>query len=261
MRYLPLCFALSLLVAVGCVDADDPVGHDPHDTVRTDTNDRDTTTTDTTGTEAPDTVEIAAYRLTIHNEWSESAYPANFPEGAHFSHLGGGTHNASVSFWGFGEITSDGMQEMAETGNVNILVEQEIAAAIDAGAAWQGIYDTIYTPPLPAIAPGVRTRTLAMHRDYPLVTLATMLGPSPDWFVGVNGLSLWKDGEWVDSLSVDLPLYDGGSKQGMIPLMGGPDEDPRLPVGYVRYDRDLGQYVPTTSPQIVGRMVFVRVEK
>jgi serine/threonine protein kinase len=39
------------------------------------------------------------------------------------------------------------------------------------------------------------------------VTLVSMVAPSPDWFVGVGGLPLLQDGQWVDELVVPLPAW------------------------------------------------------
>jgi len=39
---------------------------------------------------------------------------------------------------------------------------------------------------------------------HPLVTLVSMLGPSPDWFVGVSGLEMRDGNTWRDTITVDL---------------------------------------------------------
>ena len=39
-------------------------------------------------------------------------------------------------------------------------------------------------------SPGSTQFEFEVSRDYPLVTLVTMVAPSPDWFVGVSALSL-----------------------------------------------------------------------
>ena len=59
-------------------------------------------------------------------------------------------------------------------------------------------------------------------RDHPLVTLVTMVAPSPDWFVGVSGLSLIVGGDWASELSVPLQAYDAGTDSGTSFL--APDE-------------------------------------
>ena len=51
--------------------------------------------------------------------------------------------------------------------------------------------------------------------DHPRVTLLSMVAPSPDWFVGVSGLSLLDaQGDWLASHSVDLFPYDAGTEEG-----------------------------------------------
>ena len=49
-----------------------------------------------------------------------------------------------------------------------------------------------------------------------LVTLLSMIAPSPDWFVGVSGLSLRNatDDGWQPSLTVELFPYDAGTEEG-----------------------------------------------
>lgn len=248
MRISGLAYSTALvllfLLMIGCESSNDPVG----------TNDDK----DTTSVDPRDTASIAEYELTIYNDWSAETHPANFPDDAHFSWLGGGTHNSAVTFWEPGKPASLGMKEMAETGVVEILADQEVQAAIGNGTAWSKIFEKVYTPEKPAVAPGSRTTTLQVHKDFPLVTLATMLGPSPDWFVGVSGLSMRADGKWIEELAVDLPLYDGGTRDGVLPVMGGREEDPPLAIGLLEYDNFLGFYVPTNEPHIVGRMVFKR---
>ena len=41
-----------------------------------------------------------------------------------------------------------------------------------------------------------------------------MIAPSPDWFVGVSGLSLLVDGVWVEQRVVELYPYDAGTDGG-----------------------------------------------
>jgi len=41
-----------------------------------------------------------------------------------------------------------------------------------------------------------------------------MVAPSPDWFVGVAGLLLIEDGQWVESKTILLKVYDAGTDSG-----------------------------------------------
>lgn len=207
-----------------------------------------------------DTADVALYELTIYNDWSAETHPANFPADAHLSWVGGATHNADVSFWKPGEVASPGIRQMAETGLVEVLVNEEVAAAVTAGTAYAPIFDTLYTPEKPAIAPGSRTTTLEVHRSHPLVTMVTMLGASPDWFVGVSGLPMMADGKWKKEFTVELPLYDGGTREGAIPVLGGPEQTPPDMIRMLTYDAASGNYLPTDTPHIVGRFVFRRID-
>lgn len=47
-----------------------------------------------------------------------------------------------------------------------------------------------------------------------MVTLVTMVAPSPDWFVGIRDLNRFQNGDWISTLSVDLDPYDAGTDSG-----------------------------------------------
>jgi len=53
-----------------------------------------------------------------------------------------------------------------------------------------------------------------MRRDFSLVTLVSMIAPSPDWFVGVDSLNLIEAGEWVTNKVVALYGMDAGTDSG-----------------------------------------------
>ena len=47
-----------------------------------------------------------------------------------------------------------------------------------------------------------------------VVSVVTMIAPSPDWFVGVSALNLLQDGAWVEELVVELLPWDAGTDSG-----------------------------------------------
>jgi hypothetical protein len=75
----------------------------------------------------PAAAEVATYRLTVDNTWSETTHPGSFPPDAHFSWLGGGTHTTAVEFWNEGVLATPGIQQMAETGVTDLLVSAKSA--------------------------------------------------------------------------------------------------------------------------------------
>lgn len=184
------------------------------------------------------------YRMVIENRWSEATHPGHFPGDAHFSWFGGATHNAQASFWGIGDLASPGIKQMAETGRTDIL-GSEIEAAIDAGTAGEFLnYPWWFCPgETTHVNCGDTTVEFEADKDFPLVTFVSMLGPSPDWFVGVSGLSLRDDnGHWLKELVVDLNPLDAGTRDANRFKMRGPLTDPPGPVSEIT----------TQSGQIIG---------
>ena len=71
-------------------------------------------------------------------------------------------------------------------------------------------------------SPGSTQLEFEVSRDYPLVTLVTMVAPSPDWFVGVSALALFENGDWVREKEVALVPWDAGTDSGVTFLSAGP---------------------------------------
>jgi hypothetical protein len=152
----------------------------------------------------------ARYQVVFQATWSATSHPYDFPASAHWSGLVGGVHNDRVHFWREGEPASEGIQLMAERGRqTNLLTEVQAAIATghaDFGLQGGGI----------AVSPGTVTLTFPqpMRRNYPLVTLCSMVAPSPDWFVAVDSLSLLENDQWVDQKVAILYGYDAGTDSG-----------------------------------------------
>ena len=152
----------------------------------------------------------ARYQVVFNGTWSQQTHPTNWPSGAHFSGLVGGTHNDSVHFWRDGETASEGLRLMAELGQKTTLLN-EIAPAITNGTAHLQLSGGGISPS-PASVSLIFPQP--MRRDFPLVTLVSMIAPSPDWFVGVDSLSLIEDGHWVTNKVVTLYGKDAGTDSG-----------------------------------------------
>lgn len=187
----------------------------------------------------------AIYQVTFASTWSEETHPG-FPAGAHFSPLIGATHSLSANFWMSGTLASPGIEQMAETGGTSIL-RDEINAADDA------VLETISGASLGASPAEVIIPQIAVDQEHSLVTLVTMIAPSPDWFVGVHDLSL-QDGEgnWQDSVVVTLYPYDAGSDDGTDYTSPDAEADPHQPI------RSMQGESPFSSEPI-GTLTFTRL--
>jgi hypothetical protein len=150
------------------------------------------------------------YRVTFTGTWTPASHPVDFPVGAHFSRLIGGTHNDQVTFWEPGGVASVGIQQMAELGGTSEL-QNEVNMAISGGTAGEVISGLGGIPS----GTGVSSLEFSVTDEYPLVTLTTMIAPSPDWFVGVHGLSLRDENGWIGKTVVDLYAYDAGTDSGL----------------------------------------------
>jgi len=149
------------------------------------------------------------YQVDFAGEWSAATHPGAFAtNNPHFTRLVGGTHSDAVSFWEPGGLATRGIERMAELGNTSTLLG-EVGTAITAGTAGS----TILGPDLFSL-PNSTSLTITVDEAYPLVTLVTMIAPSSDWFVGVSGLSLRENDQWLGQVSVDLYAYDAGTEEG-----------------------------------------------
>ena len=151
----------------------------------------------------------AIYSVTFQGSWTTTVTSGGLPSGAHFTTLIGGVHNAGVTFLREGGMASAGVESMAELGGTSTLAAEVRAAEPDALAVVQGSGGNIGPTGSSTINP------VTLTTDHPRVTLLTMVAPSPDWFVGISGLSLLDaQGNWMSSQTVNLYPWDAGTEEG-----------------------------------------------
>jgi hypothetical protein len=188
----------------------------------------------------------ARYEVRFEATWSAGTHPQGFPENGHFSPLIGGVHDDTVRFWRPGELASRGIEDMAERGRTSPL-DHEVEDAIATGAA----REVILGGPIPR-SPDTVATTFEVALDHPLVTLVTMIAPSPDWFVGVRDLALIEDGDWVAEKRVPLVGWDAGTDDGETFDAPNAEAAPHRPIALLEVG-DLG-----TVP--LGAFVFRRLD-
>ena len=173
--------------------------------------------------------DSARYSVTFQGAWTASSVQGFFTVGgAHFTDLIGAVHNSNVTFWRPGGSASPGVEQVAETGTITTFRNSEIQPHV--GSAVASIIQQSGTG-----ATGSRTFEIQVTRGHPLVTLLSMIGPSPDWFVGVSGLSLLDTGgQWRSPHSVSLYPYDAGTEDGDRFSLDNFDTDPRGTITSIR---------------------------
>jgi hypothetical protein len=97
---------------------------------------------------------------------------------------------------------------MAELGTTSALAN-EVTAQISAGNALA----VVRGRSIPS-GDGTAEVEFDVTDAHPLVTLTSMVAPSPDWFVGVHGLNLREENGWIGKTVVDLFPYDAGTDSG-----------------------------------------------
>jgi spondin N len=191
----------------------------------------------------------ATYRVTFDATWSAQSHPTSFPPNAHFSGLVGGTHNGNVSFWQVGGLASPGIEIMAEQGGQS-LSRGEVTTAIGAGNAGEVILGSSFN------SPGSTGVTFQASQDFSLVTLVSMIAPTPDWFVGVSGLPLFNGTNWEETVVGNLQPYDSGTDSGPSYTSPNQDTNPQEPI----FEIETAPFLVGETVPPLGTFTFQRME-
>ncbi|TKS73000.1 Spondin-1 F-spondin [Collichthys lucidus] len=157
----------------------------------------------------------AKYRLTFYGNWSEKVHPKDYPRRAnHWSALIGASHSRGYVLWEYGGYASEGVRQVAEFGSPIKMEEEirqkgdEVLTVIKTKAQWPA-----WQPLNLRAAPSAE---FSVDRTRHLMSFLTMLGPSPDWNVGLSGEDLCtKECGWVQKLVTDLIPWDAGTDNGV----------------------------------------------
>ena len=165
--------------------------------------------------------QTASYTVTFTSNWTITNHPVDFPTGSdHFSSAVGMVHKSGTTFFEVGEKASEGIENMAETGD-NSVLSDEINAIVGAGEALSYVAGG-------SLPNGTTERvfTIDVTEEFSMVTLVSMIAPSPDWFVAIENVALFESGAFLDNLSVDATSYDSGTDTGTTFVSGNADTDP-----------------------------------
>lgn len=153
--------------------------------------------------------------------------------------------------WTAGETATAGIERMAEVDATAPLLAR-VEALAKAGHPARAVSGSGLVLSRGAVAVTV---TVGLDADAPLLTLVTMLVPSPDWFVGVSGLDL-RDGDgWTEARVVNLYVYDAGTDDGATYTSPNADVDPQRPTARL----DAAPFFHDGEPAPVGTSTFRRV--
>ena len=153
----------------------------------------------------------ATYDINFTSTWTTENHGI-LPSNAHWSNLVGANHNSDITFLEMGGTATVGIENVAETGS-NTVFNSEVQTAINAGNTEQWLQASF--SPFAAISAATLS-DVVVSEDFPLLTLVSMIAPSPDWMIAINSLNLWDTSlnQWKDTFTVDLFPYDAGTENG-----------------------------------------------
>ncbi|KAI5624338.1 spondin-1 precursor [Silurus asotus] len=157
----------------------------------------------------------AKYRVTFYGNWSEKLHPKDYPRRAnHWSAIIGASHSKDYVLWEYGGYASEGVKQVAELGSPIKMEEEirqkgdEVLTVIKMKAQWPA-----WQPLNVRAAPSAE---FSVDRTRHLMSFLTMLGPSPDWNVGLSAEDLCtKECGWVQKLIQDMIPWDAGTDSGV----------------------------------------------
>jgi hypothetical protein len=150
----------------------------------------------------------AIYEVTFDINWNKDDFPVNYPSNPHFSKIIGWSHSSTSNFFALESMASEGIQKMAELGTTSPLSD-EINQKISDGEGHELIIGE-------NLGSGVGKITVEVnvHKEHPSITLATMIAPSPDWYLAVVNITLLENQEFVNEKVVTASIYDAGTDSG-----------------------------------------------
>ncbi|XP_065219316.1 spondin-1-like isoform X2 [Planococcus citri] len=152
----------------------------------------------------------AKYELKFEGMWTRQSHPLYFPGNVwttRFSDVIGSSHGTSYRFWKESEMASQGLIDFLDNENTTTLETEIKSNETRTVIKAKGLR-----------YPNITGKTFAVFRvdkNHHLLSIISLIIPSPDWFVGVSGLELCNKTEWIPDKIIDLYPYDLGLYDGL----------------------------------------------
>ena len=195
-----------------------------------DSSDENTTDQPNTPTTPPvvEAPESQVYQVTIDSLWSANDH-ISLPGNAHFSPVAAVSHSSDYRLLPFGELASPGLESLAELGAQSGLIAEAEAQKVQARVGSIVETQNQFVAGTPS-----QSFTITISEEYPLLSFASMIAPSPDWMIGEDSIELYtQDGGYLPSVSLELYAINAGTEEGDQPgnySLGNAASDPQTPV-------------------------------
>ena len=185
-------------------------------------------TNQNTQREESDTVTTAIYKVRLSSQWTTETHPTFAPEGTHLSPMVGWTSKNTNPVFSRGENASAGIKEMAETGGTDPLKE-ELENLKERGTINEYEIGEVF------FSPGEQEFEIVVNKETSIITVVSMIAPSPDWFISAHNIALYDNQNgWVSYREEESVLYDAGTDSGEEFTAEDVDTNPKEPITYFK---------------------------
>lgn len=187
-----------------------------------------------------------SYRVTLKMNW-EKSNDRNFPRGAGFPYVVAVGHNSKYTLFEKGKPLANPVAKFVKSGDFKDLEDDLNKFKKDNDVSF---FDTAKgAGPESTVE---LTVVLDSETNATDISIMALIGPSPDWFVGLQGSDLCKAAskEFTELPLADLSAYDGGLDNGT--------EYKNAPVVELRTPENVGDL---TATNITGSYGQYRIEK
>ena len=166
----------------------------------------------------------ATYQLVFTLNWQSPQFAV--PPNVHVTALVGMVHSKDTTLWSPGSQATKGIEDVAEIGNT-VVINVELDSILSEGKA---LSKFMISPPL--VTDSTET-ILDFNTSFSCFSFASMIAPSPDWFMGVHDYDLFKNNKWVADTIINILLYDAGTEDGDIFNYDNPATSPQQPISFL----------------------------
>ncbi|XP_072932865.1 spondin-2 [Epargyreus clarus] len=148
--------------------------------------------------------KMTVYRMVLHTYWTREKFPKHYPDWrppAQWSRIYGVSHSRSYVLFRLGRRVTAPVRQFAESGRSDTL------------GSGPGTMDVFGAPPI-AQGAGRTEAEFFVDGNHSRVSVMARMIPSPDWFIGVDSFDLCVDGNWIDSITIEVDPLDAGTDNG-----------------------------------------------
>ncbi|XP_041350628.1 spondin-1-like [Gigantopelta aegis] len=169
----------------------------------------------------------AKYVLDFQGLWSRQTHPKDFPSGdiaylLHWSNIVGASHSNDYRIWEYGQYATQAVKEVCEFGSSRALQidmkrnSKKIRTVVKTNSLWGPVKITQSVDAL-----------FTVNKKKHLLSLLTMVGPSPDWCLGISALDMCrKNCTWLDKMEIPLYPWDAGTDNGISYMSANQETNP-----------------------------------